>query len=102
MITRVWRDRQAQLKGIACLEHDGALSEPPNTYFGSLQIGLDAYVTSMMARLSTDVLGDLRVISLCPVAEIEAKYIYARSQQATNHVLTLARGPNCRNDFCAA
>ena len=84
------------------MERDGALSEPPNAYFGSLQIGQDAYITPMMARLSTDVLGDLRVISLCPVAEIEAEYIYARTEQATNHVLTLARGPDCRNDFCAA
>jgi hypothetical protein len=56
----------------------------------------------MVARLSTDVLGNLRVIGLCPVTEIEAKDIDARSQQATNHVLTLARGPHRRHNFSAA
>ena len=56
----------------------------------------------MMARLSTDVLGNLCVIGLGPVTEIEAKDIDARSQQATNHVLTLARGPHRRHNFCAA
>lgn len=34
----------------------------------------------MVARLSTDVLGNLSVIGLCSVTEIEAKDIYARSQ----------------------
>ena len=84
------------------LEHDRALSEPANAYFRSLQIGQDAYVAPVMARLSTNVLGHLCVISLGPVTEIEAKDIDARSEQATNHVLTLARGPNRRHDFCAA
>jgi hypothetical protein len=42
------------------------------------------------------------VIGLCPVTEIEAKDIDARSQQATNHVLTLARGPHRRHNFSAA
>jgi hypothetical protein len=102
VVTRVRRDRQAQLKGITCLQHDGPLSEPPNAYFRSLQIGEDTHVTPMVARLSTDVLGNLRVIGLCPVTEIEAKDIDARSQQATNHVLTLARGPHRRHNFSAA
>lgn len=56
----------------------------------------------MMARLSTNMLGNLCVIGLRPVTEIEAKDIDARSQQATNHVLTLARGPHRRHNFCAA
>ena len=84
------------------MQHDGVVRKSPNAYFGSLQIGENANVTPVVARLSTNVLGDLRVISLCPVAEIEAEHIYACSQQATNHLLTLARGPNCRNDFRAA
>ena len=52
--------------------------------------------------LSTDMLGNLRMVGLRPMAEIEAKDINACSQQATNHVLTLACGPHCRDDFCAA
>ena len=56
----------------------------------------------MTARLSTNMLGNLCVIGLRPVTEIEAKDIDARSQQATNHVLTLARGPHRCHNFCAA
>jgi hypothetical protein len=56
----------------------------------------------VVACLSTDVLGNLRVIGLCPVTEIEAKDIDPRPEQATNHVLTLARGPHRRHNFCAA
>ena len=55
-----------------------------------------------MARLSTDMLANLCVIGLRPVPEIEAKDIAARSEQATNHVLTLARGPHRCHNFCAA
>ena len=84
------------------MQYDGVVRKPPNAYFGPLQIGENANVTPVVARLSTNVLGNKRVISLYPVTEIETKHIDACSQQATNHVLTLARGPNCRNDFCAA
>jgi hypothetical protein len=56
----------------------------------------------VVSRLSADVLGNLSVIGMCPVTKIEAKDIDARSQQATNHVLTLARGPHRRNNLCAA
>jgi hypothetical protein len=55
-----------------------------------------------VSGLSADVLRNLRVIGLCPVTKIEAKDIDARSQQATNHVLTLARGPHRRHNFSAA
>jgi len=56
----------------------------------------------VVSGLSADVPSNLRVIGLCPVTKIEAKDIDARSQQATNHVLTLARGPHRRNNFCPA
>ena len=55
-----------------------------------------------MTRLSTNMLSNLCVIGLRPVTEIEAKNIDTRSQQATNHVLTLARGPHRCHNFCAA
>ena len=55
-----------------------------------------------MTRLSTNMLGNLCMIGLRPVTEIEAKDIDARSQQATNHVLTLAGGPHRCHNFCAA
>ena len=102
MITRVRRDRQAELERIARLKHDGPLSKTPNAYFGSLQVSQNAHVPSVVSGLSADVLSNLRVIGLCPMTKIEAKDIDARSQQATNHVLTLARGPHRCNNLGAA
>jgi hypothetical protein len=34
----------------------------------------------MMPSLSSDVLGDLDMISLCAMAEVQAKHIHARTQ----------------------
>ena len=102
MITGVRRDRQAELERIARLKHYGALSKTSDAYFGSLQVSQNPHVPSVVSGLSADVPSNLRVIGLCPVTKIESKDIDARSQQATNHVLTLARGPYRRNNFCAA
>ena len=53
----------------------------------------------MVPCLPADVSRDLYMICLVPMAEIKAKNVYSRSEQAPNHVLTLATGPYSRNDF---
>jgi hypothetical protein len=99
LITGVWRDREAQLKGISSLQNHRAVSEAADPDFWALKVGEDAHIASMMTRLPTDVPRDLHMICLTPVAEVEAKNVHPRSKQAPDHVLALATGPYSRNDF---
>ena len=99
LISRVRRDRETQLEGIPGLQYHRTVCEAAYPDFGTLEVGEDAYVAAVVPRLPANVPRDLRMICLIPMAEIETKNVDSRSEQATNHVLTLATGSYRRNDL---
>ena len=80
MISSVWRDRQTQLEGVSCLQIHGAVCKPGDADFRPLQVRQNTDITAMMPSLSSDVLGDLDMVCLRPMTEVQAKHIYARTQ----------------------
>jgi hypothetical protein len=62
LISGIWRDRQAQLERVSCLQIYGALCKPGNADFRPLQVRQNSDVTTVMPSLSSDVLGDLDMI----------------------------------------
>ena len=76
-----------------------APSAKPPIRIWALEVGENAYVATVVPRLPANVARDLHMISLIPMAEIETKNVDSRSEQATNHVLTLATGSYSRNDL---
>ena len=62
MISGIWRDRQAQLERVSCLQRYGTVCKPGNADFRPLKVRQNTDVTTMMPSLSSDVLGDLDMI----------------------------------------
>jgi len=55
----------------------------------------------MMPSLPSNVLSDLNMICLSPMAEVQSKHIHASTQQAANHVLATTAGSHRRDYFSA-
>ena len=87
------------MKGVPGLQHHRTVCEAAYPDFGALEVGEDTYVAAVVPRLPANVPRDLRMICLIPMAEIETKNVDSCSEQATNHVLTLATGSYSRNDL---
>ena len=102
LITGIGRDAQAELEGVAGLQHHGAFREAADPNLGTLQVRQNAYVPTVMSCLTPDVLRDLCVIGLGAMTEIQPEHVHPRAQQAPDHVLTLTGRSDRRDDFGSA
>jgi hypothetical protein len=88
VITGLCVNVEAQLEGVARLKHNASLSEAANANFWSLEVGQNANIAPMVARLFANKSSDLSVIGLCAMAKIQAKYIHTGCEQTPDHILT--------------
>jgi hypothetical protein len=80
VIAAIWCNRQTQLERVSCLQIYGAVRESCDADFRPLQVRQNADITAMMSSLSPDVLGDLNMICLIAMAEVQSKHIHPRTE----------------------